>query len=321
MVRYIVRRLVQSIPLLIGITIVAFALIHVSGDPMAVYNNNPRMSPEAKAAIAAKYGFDKPLYMQYFVWVSRVIQGDFGYSFSTFEPVSKMIGERLPNSLILMSAAFCITLLVAIPFGIYSAIKQYSWGDHLITGLAFVAFALPTFWLGLLAIMLFSVKFKQWGLPSLPAGGMYDVSVGKTFGQVAQHLILPAIVLGLVSAATYIRHLRASLLEVISQDYVRTARAKGLSERKVIYRHAIKNAMIPVVTLAMMDIPWLFAGALITEQVFAWPGMGRLFWEHAVKVDYPVLMGILVIVSSLVVLCNLLADILYAVLDPRIRFG
>lgn len=321
MVRYIVRRLIHSIPLLIGITIIAFALIHVSGDPMAVYNNNPRMSPEARAAIAAKYGFDKPMYVQYFVWLSRLVQGDLGYSFSTFEPVSTMIAQRLPNSLILMGAALCITLMAAIPAGIYSAVKQYSWGDHLITGLAFFAFALPTFWLGLLTIMLFSVKFKQWGLPSLPAGGMYDVSVGKTFGQVLHHLILPASILGLVSAASYIRYLRASLLEVLSQDYMRTARAKGLSERTMLFRHAIKNALIPVVTLAMMDIPWLFAGALITEQVFAWPGMGRLFWEHAMKVDYPVLMGIIVIVSSLVVLCNLLADILYAMLDPRIRFG
>jgi peptide/nickel transport system permease protein len=318
---YILRRVLQSIPLLLGITLIAFLLIQASGDPMAVYNNNPMISEEAKAAIERRYGFDRPVYIQYFIWLGRIARGDFGYSFSTAEPVSTLIMQRMPNSLLLMAAAFTVTIMVATPLAIISALRQYSVFDHLATGFTFVAFALPTFWLGLLAIMLFSVYFRQWGLPSLPAGGMYNVAEGKTFLGVLRHLILPASILGLVLTASYLRYLRASLLEVLQQDYVRTARAKGLRERIVIGRHAVRNALIPVVTLAMMDIPFLFAGALVTEQVFAWPGMGRLFWEHAVKVDYPVLMAILVVVSMMVIFCNLLADILYAYLDPRIRFN
>jgi peptide/nickel transport system permease protein len=318
--QYILRRLVQSVPLLFGITIIAFALIHLSGDPMAVYNNNPTISPEALAAIERRYGFDQPIYMQYFIWLGRIVQGDFGYSFSTAEPVSAMMMNRIPNSLILMAASAMVTILIATPLAIISALKQNSVFDHLATGFTFIAFALPSFWVGLLAIMLFSVYFREWGLPTLPAGGMYDIREGKTVLGVLRHLILPATVLGLVLTASYLRYLRASLLEVIQQDYVRTARAKGLRERIVIGRHALRNALIPVVTLAMMDLPFLFAGALVTEQVFAWPGLGRLFWEHAVTVDYPVLMAILVVVSAFVILCNLIADILVAYLDPRIRY-
>jgi peptide/nickel transport system permease protein len=318
--QYILRRLVQSVPLLFGITIIAFALIHLSGDPMAVYNNNPTISPEALAAIERRYGFDQPIYMQYFIWLGRIVQGDFGYSFSTAEPVSAMMMNRIPNSLILMAASAMVTILIATPLAIISALRQNSVFDHLATGFTFIAFALPSFWVGLLAIMLFSVYFREWGLPTLPAGGMYDIREGKTVLGVLRHLILPATVLGLVLTASYLRYLRASLLEVIQQDYVRTARAKGLRERIVIGRHALRNALIPVVTLAMMDLPFLFAGALVTEQVFAWPGLGRLFWEHAVTVDYPVLMAILVVVSAFVILCNLIADILVAYLDPRIRY-
>jgi peptide/nickel transport system permease protein len=319
--QYILRRLVQSVPLLFGITVIAFLMIHASGDPMAVYNNNPMISAEARAAIEQRYGFDRPLYVQYFIWLGRMVQGDFGYSFSTAEPVSAMIMSRVPNSLILMAASFLVTVVIATPLAIISALRQNSFVDHLATGFTFVAFALPSFWVGLLAIMLFSVYFREWGLPTLPAGGMYDIREGKSVLSVLQHLILPSVVLGLILTASYLRYLRASLLEVIEQDYVRTARAKGLREHVVVGRHALRNALIPVVTLAMMDLPFLFAGALVTEQVFAWPGLGRLFWEHAVTVDYPVLMAILVVTSVFVILCNLIADVLVAYLDPRIRYN
>jgi peptide/nickel transport system permease protein len=219
-----------------------------------------------------------------------------------------------------MGTVFLITLLVAIPLAILCALHQYSILDYVITGISFFAFALPTFWLGLVCIMLFAVKFKEWGLPYLPAGGMYDLVEGPSLPGLVKHLILPALVLSIVSMASYIRYLRASMLEVLHDDYIRTARAKGLREQRITWGHAFRNALIPLVTLITMNIPLIFSGALITEQVFAWPGMGRLFVDHANRGDYPVLMGLVLTVSVLVILFNLIADVAYAALDPRIRF-
>src|SRR5258705_4483915 len=220
-----------------------------------------------------------------------------------------------------MGSVFAVTLLVPIPLGISTATHQSSRLDPLITGSAFFAYSLPTFWLGLICIMVFSVKFQQWGFPSLPAGGMYSLRDGTSTLGLLQHLVLPCFVLSIVSVASYIRHLRASMLDVLHQDYVRTARAKGVSDREVIWKHAFKNAALPLVTLISLNIPRIFSGALITEQVFAWPGMGRLFVDHATRADYPVLMGLVISVSVLVAIFNLLADVAYAYLDPRIRLG
>jgi peptide/nickel transport system permease protein len=319
--RYIARRLLQAIPLLLLISVFAFFLIRASGDPMSMYGVNPNMSAADRERIIKMHGWDKPKIVQYFYWLRDVLRGDWGNSLYTYQPVTEMILDRLPNTLILMGTVFIVTLLVAIPLGIYSAIHQYSGADYIVTGVAFFAFALPTFWLGLICIMIFSVKFKQWGLPSLPAGGMYSLTDGPNLLGLLQHLILPTFVLSIVSMASYIRYLRASMLEVLRHDYVRTARAKGLNERRVIYTHAFKNALVPLVTLVTMNIPGIFSGALITEQVFAWPGMGRLFVDHAARADYPVLMGLVMCVSVLVVFFNLVADIAYAYLDPRIRFS
>jgi peptide/nickel transport system permease protein len=232
-----------------------------------------------------------------------------------------MIRERLPNTMILMGTVFVLTLVVSIPLAIISALNQYSKLDYLITGASFLAFALPTFWLGLVFIMIFAVKFKEWGLPYMPAGGMYDLVEGPSLGGLIKHLAMPAIVLSIVSMAAYIRYLRASMIEVLHDDYIRTARAKGLPEGVITWRHAFRNALIPLVTLITMNIPLIFSGALITEQVFAWPGMGRLFVDHANRGDYPVLMGLIMTVSVLVVVFNLVADIAYAAIDPRIRFS
>jgi peptide/nickel transport system permease protein len=321
MTRFIIKRLIISIPVLLGISLIAFFLVQASGDPMAVYISNPNLSSADIERLEKAYGFDKPVYIQYFYWLSKAVTGDWGQSFLTHQNVLDMIIQRLGNTAILMVTSFVMTLLISLALGIYSATHQYSAGDYAVTAVSFFGYSMPSFWFGLMLIIIFAVKFREWGLPYLPAAGMYPIREEPSFLQLIRHLILPATVLSLASVARYTRYLRSSLLEVIKQDYMRTARSKGLSERAILWRHGFKNAVIPMITLAMLDIPHLFSGALITEQVFAWPGMGRMYWEHAVWVDYPVLMGIILLVSTLVVLCNLLADIAYALVDPRIRLG
>jgi peptide/nickel transport system permease protein len=288
---------------------------------MSMYGLNPNMSVEDRARIITEHGWDQPLVVQYLYWLRDTLKGDWGHSLYTYEPVVAMILARLANTLILMGTVFVVTLLISIPLGIYTATHQSSRLDHFITGTAFFAYSLPTFWLGLICIMIFAVKFQQWGLPSLPAGGIYSLRDGPSFAGLLQHLVLPCFVLSIVSVASYIRHLRASMLDVLHQDYVRTARAKGVSDRVVIWKHAFKNAALPLVTLISLNIPRTFSGALITEQVFSWPGMGRLFVDHATRADYPVLMGLVMSVSALVAIFSLLADVAYAYLDPRIRLG
>jgi peptide/nickel transport system permease protein len=317
--RYIIKRLLISIPVLLGISLVAFFLVQASGDPMAVYISNPNLSSEDIARLEVAYGFDKPVYVQYFIWLGKAVTGDWGQSFLTHQEVRTMIWERLGNTAILMVTSFTITLTVSLVLGMYSATHQYSAGDYVVTTVSFVGYSMPSFWFGLMLIILFAVKFREWGLPYLPAAGMYPIRDEPTFFEMLRHLVLPATVLSMISVARYTRYLRSSMLEVINEDYIRTARSKGLGERLILWRHAFRNAIIPLITLVMLDIPFLFSGALITEQVFAWPGMGRMYWEHAVWVDYPVLMGIILLVSTLVVVCNLLADISYAFIDPRIR--
>jgi peptide/nickel transport system permease protein len=316
---YILRRILISIPVLLGVTIITFFLLHASGDPMAVYSSNPSLSAADLARLEKTYGFDKPVYVQYLYWLRNIFTGSWGQSFLTHQDVLTMILERLPNTLILMCTAFVVTLIVSIFLGIYAATHQYSLGDYIVTAISFFGYSMPSFWFGLMLIIIFAVKFKELGLPYLPAAGMYPIRDDPTFLELLKHLILPVTVLSLNSVARYSRYLRSSMLEVLNQDYVRTAHAKGLANQVVVIRHALKNALIPLMTLVLLDIPFLFGGALIVEQVFAWPGMGRIYWEHAVWVDYPVLMGILVLISILVVMCNLIADISYAFIDPRIR--
>jgi peptide/nickel transport system permease protein len=318
---FVARRLLQTVPLVLLISLFAFLVIRIAGDPMSMYGLNPNMTADDRARIITEHGWDRPLLVQYLYWLRDLVKGDWGHSLYTYESVTAMIRARLSNTLILMGSVFAVTLLVSIPLGIYTATHQSSRLDHLITGSAFFAYSLPTFWLGLICIMMFSVKFQQWGFPSLPAGGMYSLRDGPSTLGLLQHLVLPCFVLSIVSVASYIRHLRASMLDVLHQDYVRTARAKGVSDREVIWKHAFKNAALPLVTLISLNIPRIFSGALITEQVFAWPGMGRLFVDHATRADYPVLMGLVISVSVLVAIFNLLADVAYAYLDPRIRLG
>ncbi len=315
--RYIARRLVQAVPLLVGISVVSFFILRaVPGGPLAAYENNPSVTPDDLRRLEHAFGLDRPLAEQYGEWLGRFLSGDWGYSFATHLPVLQMIGDRLPNTVYLMGTVYLVTLLIALPIGILTAIRQYSWFDHLVTGWTFVAFSMPTFWLGLVLIIVFGLNLRL-----LPLGGMATLGVPFDLADRLRHLILPVATLSLVGIGHYVRYLRASMLETIGQDYVRTARAKGLGERLVVGRHAFKNAAIPLVTVAALDLPELFVGALVTEQIFGWPGMGRLFWDAATRLDYPILMGVLAVSSALIVLANLIADVAYGYLDPRIRLA
>ena len=316
MARYALRRVLQAVPLLLGITLGIFLLIRlVPGGPLSAYEGNPDVTPQDMARLRQQLGLDAPLPVQYVRWLGRLGRGDLGWSLVTHRPVTSMIAERLGNTAYLMGLALVLTFAIALPAGIISARRQYSWFDHAVTTMSFVGFSMPTFWSGLLAILVFSV-WLRW----LPAGGMYTVGEAFSLADRLRHLVLPLGILTLFSAARYTRYLRASMLEVLGQDYIATARAKGLGERVVIQKHALKNATIPVVTIVALDLPQLFSGALITETMFSWPGMGRLFWEATLRLDYPVLMAVMTVSATLVVLFNLAADLAYGFLDPRIRY-
>ncbi|HYU19102.1 MAG TPA: ABC transporter permease [Chloroflexota bacterium] len=321
MTRYIARRIIQTIPLLLLISMIGFAIIQATGDPLSAYTMEAALSKDDIARLRAYYGLDQPVHVQYLSWLQNLAKGDWGTSYIARQPVAKLIMQRLPNTLILVAAAYAIILTVSVVLGIYTAVRQYSLVDHVVTGLAFVGIAVPSFWLGLVLLILFAVEARNLGLPYFPAGAMYDLRVGPTVPQVLWHLVLPAVTLATVVTAGYIRYIRASMLEVLHQDYIRTAQAKGLRSRLILSRHALKNAALPLVTLIGLDLPRFLSGSIVIEAMFAWPGMGRLFWEHAERTDIPVLMAIMLFTASLVVVFNLLADVAYAYLDPRIRYG
>ncbi len=323
MTTYLLRRLLQSLLTLLVISMILFGLISsVPGGIMSAYQENPDFTAEDLARLEAKYGLNDPVPVRYLKWLGNSLQGDFGNSFTSKRPALQEIADRLPNTILLMGVMLIVTLLIAIPLGILSALKQYTWFDHISTTIAFAGQSLPVFWFGLLLIIIFAVTLKGAdGRPLLPGSGMQ--TLGKPFSLVdrIEHLILPVSMLAFVSAAGYMRYLRSSMLDVIHEDYVRTARAKGLREQVVIYKHALRNALIPLVTLIGLDLPSLFGGALFTETIFAWPGIGRLYFTAALKTDYPVVMAVLMIYSALIILSNLLVDVVYAALDPRIRFS
>jgi len=323
MSHYVIRRALQAIPLLIGISVIVFVLLQMTpGGPLAIAENpggSGRVTQEQLERLRAKYGLDDPLYMRYLHWAGDLVRGDWGTSFNTGQPVLAMIGERIPATLLLTGLAFLVTLILAFPIGIISAARQYSLFDYIATTAAFLGIAVPSFWLALMFLYVFTFS-----LGWLPAVGLGDPRQQyEGFAAVvdrARHLIMPVGVLALVSTASLTRYVRAAMLDVLGQDYMRTARGKGLTERAALMRHALKNAAIPVVTILALEIPDLFIGSVIVESIFAISGMGRLFVESADLRDYPVLMGILLIASFLVILFNLIADILYSRLDPRIRY-
>jgi peptide/nickel transport system permease protein len=343
--RYILRRLLQAIPIMFLMSIVLFALVNLApGGPLAGHSRSRHVNPERVEMLKRQLGLDKPLVVQYVIWLvgndwmkvdadgdglpdsygerRGILRGDFGFSFQTRKPVLGEIADRLPNTVYLMSVTLAVVAIIAIPIGIISAVKQYSFFDILATTLAFMGQAVPEFWLGLILILVFYgwLKNPVTGDPLLPPGGMKTLGAAFSVGDWVKHLILP-VTMGMVGwVAWYSRFLRSSMLDVIHQDFIRTARAKGLRERVVMLRHALKNAAIPLVTIFALDLPYIFAGSLYVEYIFSWPGMGRLFYQSALKRDYPVLLAILIIATAITLLCNLLADVAYAYLDPRVRF-
>ena len=324
MVAFAIRRIVGAIPLLLFVSVAVFALLHAApGGPTGAYMRRGSMNAADLAALEQKLGLNDPLPVQYGKWLGRVVQGDLGMAVTTKRPVAVEIMDRLPHTLTLMAVAWGATLLIAIPIGIFSAVRQYSKFDHAVTMLTFIGQSIPIFWFGLILLLIFYMRLENpfTGEPLMPAGGVATMGAPFSLTDRIHHLILPVTMLAAGWVAWYSRFLRASMLETIHQDYVRTARAKGLSERLVILRHGFRNAAIPLVTLMALDVPFLFTGALFTEVIFAWPGMGRLFYAAAERRDYGLLMAIIMITSVLIVLANILADMLYAWLDPRIRLS
>ncbi|MFN8483744.1 MAG: ABC transporter permease [Anaerolineae bacterium] len=318
---YILRRVLQAIPLVLGITILVFALVHAApGSPLAQFEFNPNIKPEDIARIRANLGLDRPLYEQYLRWVWGMARGDFGISMITGRPVIERIGERIGNTLILSAAALLIALVISVPIGVYSAVRRGKLFDHTATILSTAGQAIPAFWLGLVCILLFAVEFKEWGLPSFPSGGIISTGKAFNFGDMLWHLVLPATVLAIGFIAAWSRYIRSSMLEAMGQDYVRTAQAKGLADYKVIFGHALRNGLIPFVTLIGLALPLLFSGALIIEVIFSWPGIGRLAYDAATERDYTTIMGLVTITAVIVIIGNLVADIAYGILDPRIRY-
>ncbi len=325
MVAYTLRRLLGAVPLLLFVSVTVFALLQAApGGPTGAYmRRGAGLSTADLARLEQELGLNDPVHVQYAKWLGRVVRGDLGTSVTSRRPVAAEIAERLPNTLYLMVTAWLVTLLIAIPIGVLSAIKQYSPFDHAVTAFTFVGQSIPIFWFGLILILVFYLTLDNpvSGGPLLPAGGVQTIGAPFSLADRAVHLVLPVTMLAAGWIAWYSRFLRASMLETVHQDYVRTARAKGLAERLVVLRHAFRNAAIPLVTLMALDVPFLFSGALFTEVIFAWPGMGRLFYTAAERRDYGLLMAIVMITAALIVLANIVADILYARLDPRIRLA
>jgi len=301
--------------------ILYWILSNAPGGPLAPYLQNPHITPADIERLRHNFGLDQPLPVRYVRWLGMVVRGDLGYSTSNSETVAAAIVERLPATLLLAGTAFVLSLIIGVTFGIIAAVKPYSWIDYLVTTFAFFGQSMPVFWFALMLQLLFAVAgITAFGYHlALPSAGISS-SDDFDLGDRIQHLILPTIVLSLAYIAIWSRFTRSSMLEVMRTDYMRTARAKGLDGLTVILRHGLKNAMIPVVTIVALSLPGLFSGAVVTETIFAWPGMGRLFFNALGQFDFPLLMGYLVIVSFLVVFFNVLADVAYAWLDPRVKY-
>lgn len=316
MTEYLIRRVLQSLLVLFLISIVTFGLIHLApGGPVQIFLA-PGQSPAAIQQQIHNMGLDRPVYIQYIDWLNQLLHGDFGYTFKAHIPVGKLLWPNLKNTMILMTTAWFLALLIGIPWGIYNSTRQYGLSDNVSAVIGYAGFAMPTFWFGILLQMFIALKLNL-----LPLSDMYTHGQEGNIANLIEHMVLPVTVLVIINLAGYLRYARASMLDVLGQDYVRTARAKGVTERSVIYKHALRNALIPIITILGLDLPIIVAGAALTETVFNWPGMGRLFVEMAFAREYSVLMAITIIIGVVVILGNLIADILYALVDPRIRLG
>jgi peptide/nickel transport system permease protein len=323
---YVLRRLLGAIPLLIGIATIIFFVIRLApGDPTTFYFN-PNIPPDVIDQLRRNLGLDQPVYIQYFRWLTAFFTGDFGYSFAQSRPVRHILAEALPNTLMLTGTALVLVFVIGILIGVLQAVRQYSLFDSTSSVVSLFFYSMPSFWLALMLMLVFSLKAHQWGWPiALPPTGITSVdyefmNFGEKVWDRISHLILPVGTLTLALAAGVARFTRGQMLEVVRQDYIRTARAKGLPERTVIMKHALRNSMLPVITLLGLYLPFLFSGAVFVEVIFAWPGMGRVIVDAIFQRDYPLVMATSFVFAVIVVVGNLIADVLYAVADPRIRY-
>ncbi len=313
--QFLLRRLLGMVPLLLGISLLLFVIIHLApGGPMDAFVDNPSVTPEALEQMKVAYGLDQPLPVQYLKWVQSMLRGVWGYSIRSGRPVTQEIGERLPATLLLGGSALALSMALALPIGVITAALRRSAWDHALTLLSFAGISIPVFWLALMMQLLFAIS---WGW--LPVAGYETIGAGGLADRLA-HLAMPAVVLALATVAAWSRYVRASMVDALGQDYIRTAYAKGHSTTGVLIKHALRNALLPVVTVVSMEMASIISGAVITETVFAWPGIGRLFVESMDGRDYPVLMALMMMGSAALVLSNLAADIVYALIDPRIRY-
>ena len=315
MTRYILKRILIAVPTLLGITIIDYAIMCFAGSPLEMLQG-ARISQEAIAAREAALGLDKPFYIQYLIWLTELLRGNMGISLKTYEPVSQMIAGHLGPTLLLMGVSLLVSLIMSVPAGIYSAVHQYSRGDYAVVTASFLGSSIPGFFLSLLLVYLFTVK-----LGLLPSNGMTTLGGAGGAADIAAHMVMPVLVLSVSMAGTNIRYIRSAVLEILEQEYLRTARAKGIGERRVILRHALRNALVPIITVIGMQIPVLFGGAVIVEQLFSWPGLGLMTMSAILARDYPVIMGVCLLSAVVVLLANLVTDILYAVADPTIQYN
>lgn len=313
MLKYILKRILIAIPVLIGITLLDFAMTCMAGSPLDALVG-PRISEDAVAAKEIAMGLDKPFYVQYWIWLKQLLQGNMGYSMKSHQAVFDMIASHIGPTLLLMGTSFILGLVIALPAGVYSATHQYTKRDYTVVTLSFLGTSIPSFFLALLLIYIFNVKLNV-----LPSSGMTTLGTGGGFIDVLRHMIMPVIVLAVGMAGTNIRYIRSAVLEILNKDYLRTARAKGIGRRRVINKHALRNALVTVVTIFGMQLPMLVGGAVIVEQVFSWPGLGLMTMSAISARDYPVIMGVCLLSAVVVLVGNLLTDILYAVVDPTIR--
>lgn len=313
MKKYILKRILVAIPVLIGITIIDYAFMCQAGSPLEMLQG-ARVSQAAVEAKEIALGLDKPFYVQYFVWLGQLLKGNMGYSIKTYQPVSEMIVSHLGPTLLLMGVSMLVSLLISIPAGIYSAVNQYKKSDYAVVTLSFLGSSIPGFFLSLLLIFIFTVNLEL-----LPSGGMTTLGTDGGALDVLVHMIMPVIVLAVSMAGTNIRYIRSAVLEILQQDYLRTAKAKGIGRFLVINKHALRNALIPIVTVIGMQIPMLFGGQVIIEQIFSWPGLGLMTMSAIIGRDYPVIMGVCLLSAIVVLVANLVTDILYAFLNPTIQ--
>lgn len=315
MTKYIIKRILIAIPVLFGITVIDYAIMCLAGSPLEMMTG-ARVSEAAVEAKRIALGLDQPIYVQYFVWLRELLHGNMGYSVKSYQAVSEMIGSHIGPTLLLMGVSLVVSLILAVPAGIYSAIHQYSKGDYAVVTASFLGSSIPGFFLALLLIYLFTVK-----LGILPSSGMTTLGTDGGAADVARHMVMPVIVLAVSMAGSNIRYIRSAVLEILQQDYLRTARAKGIGRFRVIYKHALRNALVPIVTVIGMEIPTLFGGAVIIEQVFSWPGLGLMTMSAIISRDYPVIMGVCLLSAIVVLIANLVTDILYALVDPTISLN